>query len=842
MGQVHHRKLAGFAALAFLAVALPASAATTYYSQGNLDPGLLSSWDSNRAGGGGAPGNFTSGDTFTIQTNNSMATTAAWAVGGAGCAIVIENGGMFTANNATTVTNFTVSDGGIYIHAVTSVGVNGSANDFPGYASRTCGPLSIVEIQKWANGGTSPVGLPAVNWGTLKINVASLGGAWNQTANLTSVAGNLVIQQTGTTVREFRLVANSPSTMTLNIAGDLLISGGTLVFSSGTAVPTVNVTGNVTMTGGILTQQGGSGLPIFNVTGAMSLSGGAQANIQSNFGTVPSSITVNGGTFRASGAVTLPAGTVFNVTGNSAVNSATTGNPLTLSNNITGTGNITQSTGALIFWGSNSFTGDLVIAATSGNNPSTRFNSDYSAGFGKVIVSPLASVATTLRNSGVPISTVTNEIVLNTGGSTIGFDTDPGNTFVLSGKISGAGTATRGANSGTGGMLALSGDNSAWSGGLNISRGGTRLGHKNALGTGPVLIKPVSGQPAVAVEASVPLTGVNAITNAITMAVIANNMMTFSGAADLELSGNILMTNLVTMVITNNNFGVTTLSGNISNTVSSVGIATEGAGTMVLAGFNTYNGPTTVRAGTLLANGPSSTGTNTVTVLSGARLGGTGTITGPVVVNAGGVVAAGNSAGTLAVGGLDLSAGGTNIWELAANSTSNPGTDFDRLAVGAGTLVLGGSSRLAIQFTGTATFPDATNAFWQSTRSWTIIPISGGASNPGSSNFSAIDGTNGVTAGTFSTSVSGGSIVLTFTPSGGAPPAPVMTTTIPNAGTTNAQVSWSSVNGSSYEVYASSTLTNWTLIGTVTASGATATYTDTNNPPAQVRFYRIRAL
>jgi hypothetical protein len=212
-----------------------------------------------------------------------------------------------------------------------------------------------------------------------------------------------------------------------------------------------------------------------------------------------------------------------------------------------------------------------------------------------------------------------------------------------------------------------------------------------------------------------------------------------------------------------------------------------------------------------------------------------------VTVNSGGIISAGRSAGELTINNnLDLSAGGTNIWELAANSDVNAGTDFDQLAMTSGNLVLGGSSHLLIKFIGSATLPDNVTTFWQSSHSWTNIALSGTAANPGSSNFSAIDGTNGITSGTFATTVDGsGSIVLAYTPAGSVP-QPVISPIV-GAGTANAQISWSSVSGAHYTVQYKTNLSdaNWSSLTGLTASGSSTTITDSTAPIASQKFYRV---
>jgi fibronectin-binding autotransporter adhesin len=229
-----------------------------------------------------------------------------------------------------------------------------------------------------------------------------------------------------------------------------------------------------------------------------------------------------------------------------------------------------------------------------------------------------------------------------------------------------------------------------------------------------------------------------------------------------------------------------------------------------------------------------------VTVNSGGTLGGTGMVAGVVIVNAGGSIEAGTSAGTLAlVNGLNLSAGGTNVWELAANSTAS---SFDQIILTGGNLVLDGAARVRVKFTGAATFPSAGNAFWQSARSWKIISITGTAANPGLSNFIAVEGAEGNDAGTFSTSVDANGVYLNFIP-GATPPSPVISSQIVGAGTTSAQLTWSSVNGVTYQVQYKTNLNQavWQVLSNITATGSSTTVVDNNNPVPKERYYRILA-
>jgi fibronectin-binding autotransporter adhesin len=93
----------------------------------------------------------------------------------------------------------------------------------------------------------------------------------------------------------------------------------------------------------------------------------------------------------------------------------------------------------------------------------------------------------------------------------------------------------------------------------------------------------------------------------------------------LTLGGTHVGNNTISGVIANNNPGLVSLVKN-------------GSGKWILSGTNTYTGDTMVNDGTLLVNNTSgsATGAGNITVQSGARLGGTGSISGNVTVPVGG--------------------------------------------------------------------------------------------------------------------------------------------------------------------------------------------------------------
>jgi autotransporter-associated beta strand protein len=265
-------------------------------------------------------------------------------------------------------------------------------------------------------------------------------------------------------------------------------------------------------------------------------------------------------------------------------------------------------------------------------------------------------------------------------------------------------------------------------------------------------------------------------------------------------------------------------------------------GVTILTAANTLTGRVEVAAGTLLVNNTTGSGTGSGNVILGANgiLGGTGSIGGPVFGS--GTVAPGVSAGILTFnGGVNLSTNGTYRWELAAHSTNHPGTDYDVIALQGGNLVLGGSSRLELVFTNSATNPDSGNPFWNSPRQWTVVAVGGSGANPGPTAFTTLSNAT-FTAGYFTNYADGGgNIVLAYVPTAAPPPPPpVISSTIAGAGTASATISFTSTNGATYTVEAKTNLLQptWTFLGTVNATGPTSTFTDTNGPFPQ-RFYRV---
>src|SRR5207253_807423 len=165
--------------------------------------------------------------------------------------------------------------------------------------------------------------------------------------------------------------------------------------------------------------------------------------------------------------------------------------------------------------------------------------------------------------------------------------------------------------------LVLSGNN-FYTGGFKITSRGVTAGHKNAFGTGPLTIGDAVTAPAnpIVLGASTPLTGVNAIPNAVTV----NQNFTMDGTNDMELSGPVAL-GAITRIINVTNTSNSILSGAISSSDVNAGLTKDGVSPLVMSGAssNTYTGPTTVMGGDLRLN----------------KAGGAAAIAGPVTVGDG---------------------------------------------------------------------------------------------------------------------------------------------------------------------------------------------------------------
>lgn len=181
--------------------------------------------------------------------------------------------------------------------------------------------------------------------------------------------------------------------------------------------------------------------------------------------------------------------------------------------------------------------------------------------------------------------------------------------------------------------------------------------------------------------------------------------------------------------------GKVILSASIGSSVTGVTQASASS-TLELRGTNTYAGPTEVSTGTLLVNNTSGSGTGsgTVTVQGGGKLGGTGRLGGNTVIF--GTHAPGNSVGIQSFGSnLAYADGAVVDIEISSNSTTqgSPAALFDQVLV-EGDLSFSGATTMNLAFNIGGSAVDWSNAFWTSDQSWLIYDVTGSTS--GFPNFS----------------------------------------------------------------------------------------------------------
>lgn len=285
--------------------------------------------------------------------------------------------------------------------------------------------------------------------------------------------------------------------------------------------------------------------------------------------------------------------------------------------------------------------------------------------------------------------------------------TGDSHTLTISGDIGGTGGA--GLKKTSAGTVTLSGTNS-YTGPNVINQGVINANSSTALGNagntltitnlntgvGSTTTLNVNASLTAGTLASTAMSTPSSGTNAMKIDIGSGNTLTVNQTADAAYAGEI--------------------SGSGDLTLGS-----SSTHKLTLSASSIYTGATSINGGTLVMGDAAadSFATSGVSVAAGATLAGNGTINGTVDVNNSGTLAVGdNGVGKLTMNGkLTLNAGSTFKWELAADSTSDRGTNYDWVQSTAASngLTISGSAIFQVIQTGTTDF---TTAFWDSDRSW----------------------------------------------------------------------------------------------------------------------------
>lgn len=444
-----------------------------------------------------------------------------------------------------------------------------------------------------------------------------------------------------------------------------------------------------------------------------------------------------------------------------------------LSGTYSGILNVTGTTaGATQAWrNSNPLTVASGVRFGQNNTQNTKWTVDTSSS-GRLLTTPSILVGSAVTQNiefngsgGVRAAASASELVLqNFGSGSLIFNTTINNPSSGSHSLTkaGSGKVVIASGSGYNGVTRIN------EGTFQLGNGGTvgSIGSTSIINNGNLAFNrtdtfnagySISGNGSVSQDGSgtVSLTGTNTYTGATNFnagTVSFNGLSNFGSGTALNFNGGALSWNGVTTDISARtvtiNAGGATLNTN-GNNVSfansignggSGGLTKAGLGTLTLNGSN-YSGTTTVTGGTLVANGTISGGAS---VGSGSTLGGTGTYGGTITVNNGGIVAPGNSVGTITAAGLTLGAG--SILNFEFNTT--PANDYINVTGAGGLTINGGGFNLYAEGT--------TNAF-STTGTYNLIGYSGSIGGTGVSALSVLNPQAGKNYGF---SASGSNVVL----------------------------------------------------------------------------------
>ena len=534
----------------------------------------------------------------------------------------------------------------------------------------------------------SPSGIPASSTATTLIFGGSGSTAYTSTNNIASLFtfGTMTLNSTASAAE---IIAGS----SFNIDGSQIqqTNSGAFTIQNAFDNSTTNATTTLTLAGngtglvtlsGIITEKSSSklvalvktGTSTFELTGNNSYTGGA---------------TIQAGTILIGNSNALgTGGTVLlgHTTGTSAANLLTTGaftvgRAITLQSGNTGVMTLGGNTAA-----ASSFTGAVLL----GNSGALARNASFVAlAGGSVDFSGVINENTGIAASSVTIGDATHAGTVKfsnvanayAGATTIG----NGSTLEVTKLAAGASTSSIGNSGSAAAAGSVATDLVIDNGTLKYTGTGDSTNRLFTIGTGGATI-----------DASA----------------AANAALNFTGTGSLAAG----TTGGRTLTLTGGSTGANTLTSVIANPTTSgaTALTKSGAGTWVLGGANTYAGATTITAGTL-ALGASGSFNNSPTITVG-NAGSSGTVLdltakasfafastqtvngiGTINIGAGktvtnnGVLAPGNSIGTLSVTG-NYTFGSTSAYQVETDATSS-----DRIAIsGAATI----SSGAGITFSG----------------------------------------------------------------------------------------------------------------------------------------------
>ncbi|MDB6004578.1 MAG: hypothetical protein JWR15_1565 [Prosthecobacter sp.] len=747
------------------------SGANTFSGSVSVNQGILTITTLAALGTGTTINLGSAAQTGTLNYTGTGATTNRSIV----LASTTTGGGTIT-NNGTGALIFTgtVSNTGTGTKTLTLGGSNTGSNELQSILEDGTGIVAFAksDTSTWILSATNTYsGGTTLSAGTLVLNSTSAIG----TGTLTITGGTLDTSTTAITLTTNNAISLNGS---LVFGGTKNLNLGSGVVTIGNANRDITLNGSSTLTLGEVQWNSVGGTRIFTVnqgtgSGAALVLGGFQLNINTDTAarnrtfTGTGDLTINGtianGNAFANGLIYSGSGTLT-LTGVSSYTGVTTVNGGTLK--LTGSGSIATSSALTL----NAGTFDVGGTAASTAGALTLGSATSTIGGQTTnLMSSVAGGSFTLNgnvtyNAGAVgfengQATISANLVLS-GDRTISVDDSPTAAVdvLVSGVISGGFALTKGdigtlrlsaTNTFTGQTLLNNGTTEIYSLGYvgvagslgtadkNAAAGSIRFGSTantgtlSYLGSGDSTDRHVqigSGTGATATGGATILS--NGSGELVFTATSFNTAVTVSPAGAstarvLTLGGSNTSANTIQGAIINN------IGAGTSGT-NAVAVVKQDAGLWILSGSSTYSGGTTVNGGTLLINNTtgSATGSGSVTIASGAQLGGKGSLStsAALTLPSGGLLFAGQSstldaqiltlqadAGFSLSGGikLDLIGGGASGL-LNAQTGSN-----DLIIFNGGAVTLAGAT-LTIQ----TNLPITTGA-WAAGSSWKLFTWSG---------------------------------------------------------------------------------------------------------------------
>ncbi len=572
-------------------------------------------------------------------------------------------------------------------------GINTGANTIVagiGTSGTNNGTNSLSKQQRgsWTLSGSNNISGLTINGGTLTADYTNVATVFTtSTPNLTLGGGALAIKGNvaGTTTQTIGNLTTSGNAgqnqifVTGNGSANTanLTLGNTFTRASNTYVNFNLLSGGTVTTAPTVTNGLIGGLAAYTVTDSTgtdfaTITAGKIAKLGAGTA-LPASVGSATTNYALSGNLNLSGNVASNST---RIDTSAGGGTLTLS-----TFNVTGGTGEFLMSGGNNYT---ISGTRLGAAASTIGLSNHGAG--KLTVSALVTDGGGVLNKTGPglvdlavAQTYTGATNVFGGVLRVSSTTGTGNISLNTGgiyEIATASTFNRTVGTGTSQVQWGNGD-----GGFSAFGGNRTVALTNALGTatGQLVWGSTNGNNFVTAPNASP---------AFVKDGFALLLSSSTSDSTIDFQNAIDVVNMPRAIVVGNGSAVVDakLSGIISSSDYSGGIEKSGAGTLEMTGTNTYTGETRVLAGKLLINGNQSLATGNATVLSGATLGGSGSVGGATTIQSGGFLASGNSIGTQNfLSGLTIA--GTDTVELGT-AGATPAAGISDRAVVTGNLVL----------------------------------------------------------------------------------------------------------------------------------------------------------